>query len=234
MTMEGIEASEVADVPRESPTMTADQVRKVVQREKAEAVEKGRREAQAQYEQELAQLKASQGSMGGMTQQIDEESMFGKFKDRLMKEFSEQQEQQKKAQFEQDMQQVAENYLSRMGKGSELYEDFDKVLADFEPQAFPRIVQLVSSMDNAADVMYELSKNPSKLVTINTLAKESPRMAQAQLQSLVESIKMNQSAKENNVRTNPPLARTQPSASAGSDTGAMSLKDLKKMPWLRG
>jgi hypothetical protein len=228
MTMEGIESSEmVAEAPRESvPTMTQDQVRKVVQREKAEAIEKGRREAQAQYEQEIAALKQQQGSMGGMQPQIDEEKLYGKFFDRLMDDV-------KKQQFEQNMQNVAANYLMSMDKGKELYEDFEKVTSSFEPEAFPKVVQLVSQMENGADVIYELSKNPSKLVTINDLANRSPRMAQAQLQSLVESIKMNQSAKENNVRTNPPLSKHQPSATAGLDNGGMSIADFKRAKYLK-
>ena len=226
MTMEGIEPVESVEAPREAPTMTADQVRKVVQREKAEAIEKGRREAQAQYEQELAALKQQQGSMGGMAPQIDEEQLYGKFFDRLMGDVQ-------KHQFEANMQNIAANYIQNMSKGRDLYEDFDKVTAAFEPEAFPKVVQLVSGMENAADIIYELSKNPSKLVTVNDLANRSPKMAQAQLQSLVDSIKMNQAAKENNVRTNPPLSKHQPSATAGADSGGMSIADYKRAKWLK-
>ena len=231
MTMGGMDTeAPMEQAPQEpTPTMTQDQVRKVVQREKAEAYEKAKREAQ----KEIEQLKQSQGSVGGMAPQIDEEQLYGKFYERLMGDVQAQQEQQKRAHFEQQMQEVAQNYLLKMEKGKGLYDDFEAVTSSFEPEAFPKVVQLVSQMDNAADVIYELSKNPSKLVTINELANRSHKMAQSQLNSLVDSIKMNQSAKENNVRTNPPLAKTQPSTSAGSDTGAKSVADFKKMPWLR-
>ena len=222
--------SPVEQAPIEqAPTMTPDQVRKVVQREKAEAYEKARREAQ----KEIEALKQSQGSVGGMAPAIDEEQLYSKFYERLMGDAKAQQEAQKRAQFEQDMQNVAQNYLLKMEKGKGLYDDFEAVTSSFEPEAFPKVVQLVSQMENAADIIYELSKNPSKLVTISELADRSHKMAQSQLNSLVESIKMNQMAKENNVRTNPPLARTQPSTSAGSDTGAKTVADFKKMPWLR-
>ncbi len=231
MTIGGMEQEPGLEMPvtEQAPTMTPDQVRKVVQREKADAYEKAKREAQ----KEIEQLKQAQASVGGMAPQIDEEQLYGKFYERLMGDVQAQQEEQKRAHFEQQMQDVAQNYLLKMEKGKNVYDDFEAVTSSFEPEAFPKVVQLVSQMDNAADVIYELSKNPSKLVTINELANRSHKMAQSQLNSLVESIKMNQQAKENNVRTNPPLAKTQPSTSAGVDTGAKTIADFKKMPWLR-
>ena len=231
MTMDGVEPVGMLEEPKEA-LMNADQVRKVVQREKAHAAEAARRDAQAQYEQELATLKQQAGSMGGQSGITDE--MYAQMKERLMQEVQQQQEEQRRQQFEAQMQDVAKNYLEKMDKGRDLYEDFQKVTSTFEPEAFPKVVQLVSQMDNAADVIYELSRNPSKLVTINELANRSPKMAQSQLQSLVDSIKNNREALENNQRTQPPLSKIQPSTSAGSDSGAMSLRDYKKAPWLRG
>lgn len=233
MTMEGSEGVAEDVQANAGHTLTQDQVRKVVQREKAEAAEKARREAMAEYEKQLEALR-NQPSMGGMSPQFDKEEMYSQFKSKLMKEVQEEQDKQYQNQRQQEMNRIAGEYLGKMSKGKELYEDFDSVTANFEPEAFPQVVFLTSKMDNAPDIIYELSKNPSKLVTINNLAMTSPRMAEYELQKLADSIKNNQSALANNQTASPPLSRIQPSATASVDnSGPKSVRDFRKMRWLR-
>lgn len=232
MTDELIIENETTPAPAQN--LTVEQVNKIVQREKAAAAEKARQEAEAKFQQEIAQLQASQKSMGGMTPTVDADKLYEQVYGRIQQEQQAKLQQEQQAAYEAEINKLTDTYLQKMGQGKELYEDFDTVTAAFEPQAFPHVVVLASQLDNTADVMYDLSKNPQKLVTIAGLAERSPQMAKEQLRRLSESIKQNQTAKSQNIDAPQPLTAIKPSANAGSDGGGKTVKDLRKMPWLRG
>jgi pyruvate-formate lyase len=145
-----------------------------------------------------------------------------------------QQQQLEEEQRRQEVQGIAENYYSKVSKGAELFEDFDSVMADFDPSAFPEIVQLVAGMDNVPQVMYELSSNPQKLATISRLAERSSKMAQAQLNRLSQSIAKNEQAQASEGSVQPPLSHEKSSVRAGVDNGVNTVGDYKKMSFLKG
>lgn len=211
------------------------QVGDIVRREKAAAAERARRETEAKYAQEIEQMKAQMQS-GVVAQStpgsFDPDQMTDVVYKRIMDEVSKHQEQAAQAEHEKAMKNVADQYFLKMGKGSELFEDFSEVMKDFEPAAFPQVVFLASELENTPAVMYELSKNPQKLATIQAMADKSPAMAKKMLGQLSDSIKRNEAAAAENVNVPAPLSRPK-SSIVGQDTGTMSIRDFKKAPWLK-
>jgi hypothetical protein len=123
-----------------------------------------------------------------------------------------------------------------MAQGKSTYEDFSEVTKDFDPVEFPQLIYLVSGIDNAADIIYDLSKrNPEKLAELQNLAERSPKLAQARLLKISRSISENRQAlaDEQSRNVSEPLDRLQSSRISGSN-GKMGIGDLRKQPWLRG
>lgn len=213
------------------------QVADVVNRERQAAIEKGKREAQAQYERELAEIRAAQagGGMGGMKPDVDPDKLKSEIYGQVMQEMQAKQQQMIEQQRQAELHQIAGEYLSKTAKGKELFSDFEQMTADINGEAFPNIIIMSSKLDNAAEVVYELGQNPMKLEAIESLALRSPKMAEQQLRKMSESIKQNQAALANNKRTNPPISSVRPSTNtqAGSDSQRLSVSDMRKLPFLR-
>lgn len=140
-------------------------------------------------------------------------------------------EQQQRAQ----MTQVANNYLQKVEQGKAAYEDFDEVTKDFDPTAFPQLTFLLSGIENAGDVLYDLAKNPLKLAGLDRLAEKNPRQAHNELLKLSKSITDNRQAQAEaqNQNVAEPLDRLSPSRVSGSN-GKMGIRDLRNQPWLKG
>jgi hypothetical protein len=238
---ENQEVTQVEDVQEQAPEkmLTQSQVNAIVQREKQQAASRATQQAELQYQQRMEQLQSQQqATQQQQTQDIQPvmqqskdvsaDSMYQQVQERFNKEM-----QQK--QVESEIAQVAQNYLQKMSSGKESYDDFEQVTADFDPSAFPQLVYLVAGMDNAAEVIYDLAKNSSKLITLDALALKSPRQASAELHRLSKSISDNKQAQsEAGVQqVNAPLDRMQPSR-VSSGSGPMSINDLRAQPWLRG
>lgn len=215
--------------PVQEKTLTQSQVNAIVQREKERAADKARREAEEIYKQQLAQAgqQVSQSQKSG-AQDVNADAIYQQVQDRFMQEMQQRQQ-------EAEMTNVANKYLQQMQTGKEAYEDFEQVTADFDPTEFPQLVYLVAGLDNAADVIYDLSKNPAKLATMDLLASRAPKKAQAELLKLAVSIKDNrQAAREADEQSvDAPLDRLQPSR-VGTGNGKLSIADLRRQPWLRG
>lgn len=213
--------------------LTQDQVNKVVAREKARAADQARRETEDRYQRELEALRqgsAQQEQRNAQTsREVDTDAIYQQIRDKFNQEL-----QQK--QMEDQMSQVANNYLNKIATGKTAYGDFDEVTKDFNPSDFPQITFLLSGIENAADVLYELSKNPQKLAYVDRLAEKSPRIANAELLKLSQSIKDNREAQTNaqqQYSVPEPLDRLNPSRVAGNN-GKMGIRDLRNQPWLRG
>lgn len=216
-------------VQEQEAGISQEQLNKIVQARAARAAEKARAEEQAKHAAELEQLRSQSQAIGGQ-QQVDPDYI-AKQVDLVMQQKQQQLEEERRMQ---EVQNIADTYYSKMSKGAELFEDFDSVMADFDPSAFPEIVALVAGMDNAPQMMYELTRNPSKLVTINGLAKQSPKMAQAQLGRLSQSIAANETAQAAEGQAQPPLTHERSSVRAGADNGVKTVGDFKKMSFLKG
>lgn len=220
------------EAPPQQNLLSQDQVNKIVAREKARALENGRRQAEQEYQQKLGELEAArsqqQQTNAGQSREVDSDAIYKQVQERFNKEMEERR-------LKDQMTQVANNYLQKVAQGKEAYEDFDTVTQDFDPTAFPQLTFLLSGIDNAADVLYDLSKNPLKLAGIDQLAGKNPRQANAELLKLSRSILENRQAQNEAQGQNvaEPLDRLRPSRIAGSN-GKMGISDLRNQDWLRG
>lgn len=218
-------ATEVAE-----KSLTTSQVNDIVKREKARAAERARQEAEAIHRDELEKLRLEKaGDAPGIDTSAIEERVYNKF----MGDLKQHHEENERLAREAELKQVADQYYLKMGKGSQLFENFNEVMGDFEPAQFPNAVMLAAGMDNTPEIMYELANNPTKLQQIDSLAQKSPQLAKKELERLSQSINQNLQAKNNNVDAPAPLSRLK-SSSVGADNGKMSLNDYKNAPWLRG
>lgn len=219
-------------------TFSQADVNALIGREKQIAAQRARQEVEREYQQRAEQanaqkqMQSQQQEQQGMPQQgpsqAEADAIYQQVQERFNREMQDRQ-------FQQEMTNVANAYHSKMDYGRKAYEDFDEITKDFDPTAFPQLVYLVSGLENAGDIIYDLSKNPSKLATLDALAQRSPRMAQAELGRLSNSISQNSNARQeaDQYSTQAPLNPLQPSRVSGSN-GKMSVNDLRSQPWLKG
>lgn len=188
----------------------------------------------AALQQENERLKSSgQPSMGGMTPQVDPDALRKQVLEDLRAQMQSEKEAQAQEQLRSEAEKLAQDFHVKMKSGSEHFEDFNDIMAEFDPSAFPQLVYLANATDNTAAVMYELAKNPSKLATAAVLSERDPRAAQNMINRLSASIRANEEAKaqEAKAQVNAPLNRLQPSP-VGQDSRSVhdySVRDFKSM-----
>ena len=111
-------------------------------------------------------------------------------------------------------------------------------MADVDLRSIPYHVQLANMVDNTAEVMYELAKNPSKigaiqtLIEIDTKAGRHPKLALAEMKRLSESIKVNSKGSKYQP-PNEPLSQMRPSNAGTGNQGDRSVRDYKSNPKYR-
>lgn len=234
-TATSIDNESANPVQTQGTMYTRDQLAKA----SAQAVLNTRNELESKYQRdmaELAALRAKQEQNNAVTSRDDDtNAIYQKVQERFNQEMQKVQQAQQEEQLKAHMKTVADNYLNKINTGKTAYQDFDEVTKDFNPTSFPEITYLLAGMDNAADVLYDLSKNPLKLAGIDRLAEKNPKQAQTELLKLSQSIMNNNQAKSDagNQSTSAPLDRLAPSRVSGSN-GKMSIKDLRNQSWLRG
>lgn len=182
----------------------------------------------ARLARERAQMQSQQGMGGMQSQGYDEEALLAKAQSRMQETFEKQRQEAEFAAHQKQVDEVARQYVERMKQGPELYEDFKEVTQNYNPAAFPQVTLLAAQQDNLPDIMYELSKNPGKLAHLHVLALADREMARAEITKLSKSIKRNEEAVANNVKSPSPLSRLKGSTIAGSDTGKRTVSDLRK------
>lgn len=219
-------------VSHDEKLFTRDQLAKIVNAESTKAAAQAKREAEEKYQRDMEALNATRVQQeqrnAEVPREVDANAIYQQVQERFNKEM---QEQQMRAQ----MTQVANNYLQKVAQGKAAYEDFDEVTKDFDPTAFPQLTFLLSGIENAGDVLYDLAKNPLKLAGLDRLAEKNPRQAQNELLKLSKSINDNKQAQAEAQTQNvaEPLDRLQPSRVSGSN-GKMGIRDLRNQPWLKG
>lgn len=171
-------------------------------------------------------LKKSAGSMGGMAIPVDEEAITQKILDKIHQQFQENSEKMAQEELEKEAKKIADSYHAKMSIGKDNFADFEEVMADFNPAAFPNLVFLASQVDNTPALMYEIMKNPSKLATLAVMSERDPRAAQNMINRISSSIKANEQAKAEEQNVPDPLRRLS-SSPIGQDSGEPSLRDFK-------
>lgn len=209
--------------------LSASRVEELVKKAKL----KGRDSMQAELDALRAENEALKsnagGSMGGMAvPAVDPDAITQQVLSALKDQMQKDSEERARAELEKEAQEVAKSYRAKMQTGIEHYEDFNDVMADFNPQAFPNLVFLANQVDNTPHVMYELIKNPTKLTTVAVLAEHDPKAAQNMISRISASISANQQAKAQEREVPEPYGRLS-SSKTGQDSGKPTIRDYKKM-----
>lgn len=218
--------------PENEKMLSQSQVNKIVQHEKAKAAQIVKRELEERHQRELEEIHAQQQKQSQRNENVPRDVDANAIYQQVQERFNQEMQQRR---LKDEMDRVANSYLSKMEQGKTAYEDFEEVTKEFDPTAFPQLTYLVAGMDNAADVIYDLSRNPLKLAGLDRLAEKNPRQAQAELLKLSRSITENRQAQsdEESNTVAAPLDRLQSSRVSGSN-GKMGIRDLRKQPWLKG
>lgn len=212
-------------------TLTVSQVNEVVKREKGLVAERLRKELEARHAEEISRLKSENQARPSYAE--DTAALEDRIVNRLMEEAKRHEESEVKRYQEEEAQKFVQKYSSKMSQGKELFDDFEDVMGDFVPQAFPQLVYLATNEENTPAIMYELAKNPQKLAAMHTLSMTHPALAEKEMKRLASSISQNSEAMQKNVSVEPPLSRLKSSQNNGVDMGKMSIADFKNAEWLR-
>jgi hypothetical protein len=218
--------------PEAEKMLSQSQVNKIVQHEKAKAAQTIKREMEERHQRELESIQSQQHQQSQRNENVPRDMDANAIYQQVQERFNQEMQQRR---LKDEMDRVATSYLSKMEQGKTAYEDFEEVTKEFDPAAFPQLTYLVAGIDNAADVIYDLSRNPLKLAGLDRLAEKNPRQAQAELLKLSRSITENRQAQsdESSQSVAEPLDRLQSSRVSGSN-GKMGIRDLRKQPWLKG
>lgn len=134
-------------------------------------------------------------------------------------------------QAEQTLQQLG----AKVNEAKTRLPDFDQVVDFKQFIPAPEVLHYANGVDNSADVIYDLAKNPGKLAQIVALHRTGMRdMANMAVRQLSDSIKQNQNAAQQ-VKTPEPLNQMKPSnIGLGNGSGKESVSDLRGNPRYRG
>lgn len=159
---------------------------------------------------------------------LNKEELLQEAAQMMQKQMDEQRQAQEREHQKAQAEEVARTYYEKMGQGKDLYQDFEEVTGEFNPGTYWQVATMATQHDNTPAIIYELEKNPRKLVDLHMLALTDPPRARKEMAKLSQSIKDNQGAIANNVKSPSPLSKLKSSAVAGQDTGKRTISDLRK------
>jgi len=233
---QNVAPEESTQAVQEEKLLKQSEVNKLVGGVKVDAYEKGRRDAVAELER---QRKTEEPKAAPATSTTpDQVTMSHEELKRVIEQEASAREEQVRLREEQKKAEVVVNqFVGKMKLGMEKHPDFEEVVTKLDiPNMPPQIVDWANSMDNTADIMYEIGKNPSKFANVLTLSVTSPRLAYDELMRLSDSIKKNEDAikQGENTQVAEPLDQRKHST-AGVNSGKKStVSDFRAQPWLRG
>lgn len=192
-------------------------INKLVGGAKAAAYEKGQRDL-------LARLK-EEGKLAeeGQTQEANEKITLTKAD--LHKILDERVEQKAREQYEF---QIAQQFIGKIEQGKQAHPDFEATVQKLNVPEWPAyVIEMVNGLDNTAEVLYELGKNPNKFARFASLEGKSPQMAQEDLINLSNSIKQNQAAQQNHSNVTEPLDQLEHSTNGKDNSSSPSVADFQ-------
>lgn len=200
------------------------EVGSMIARYKKEAAESAEAKVRAEYESRQSQQPQQQAqpqSVGGMQQMSPEEIQ------RLIRQEAFNMSREHQAS------QIEQNWKSAMEAEKLADPEFSDLYDAIGIESQPGLIIAMAGMENKAQVVKDLAKNPSKYANILTLANGgSPKLAQLELNKLSASIKTNEDAKKQ-PKVDAPLSQIK-SSNIGGDDGNYSVTDYRNMDWLRG
>lgn len=199
------------------------QVNQLIGQKKLEAYQKGKLDALAEIRPPVQPAPEGNAQASSQSAQLSPDAIARMVEDKLAQQ-----------NHNAARQQAINGFVQKMQEGPTKYPDFeDKVKNLNLPQLPENFIHLTNSVDNTADVMYDLADNPEKVMQLLTALEKAPHIAMQQLQKLSGSIKANQSAKEQ-TQDDEPLSHIKPSSTVGMDNGSKTADDWSKVDWLRG
>jgi hypothetical protein len=229
----GAQADEIND--NDDRRFTPEIVTKIVQRERAKAYEKGKREALMDMQQQPAQeaqatsaVPAAQPSLPNQPQQIGGMNQLSP--DQIRQMIAQEapkalQEHVKSVQ----QQALVNSFVSKMQAAETKYPGMEQKLNELDFSTIAPLIQHIDKMENTADIMHELIENPMKMGNLVSLFYSQPKLAEKAIKNLSSSIRMNDDAKQAEKSVNEPFSQEKPSLNAGKDDGNMSVSDFKAM-----
>lgn len=228
-----VEADPIAEEPKKS--FTSDVVKKVVEREKAKAFERGKREAlmELQQQQQIAPEQAAQApqqqqqQLGGMPQlnQADIERMIAERAPLAL--------QQHVNKLQQD--QMVNTFVSKMQLAEQQFPGLEAELnnLNYSDPRMHSFIAMANQMENTGEIMKEVLDNPTKMESLLNMAHNQPYQAQKALKSLSDSIKTNQTAKAEETQARDPLSKIKSSTTSGNANEKsqhdMSVEEIGRM-----
>jgi hypothetical protein len=222
----------------EQRTFNSTQVKKVVEREKQKAFERGKREAlmelqqQNPMEQQSIQQPFNNGQsvgLGGMKQLSPEDI------ERMIAEKAPQALQQHIQKAQQD--QMINTFVSKMQMAEQKYPGLEAELnnLNYNDPRMHSFIAMANSMENTGDIMKEVLDNPTKMESMLNMTYNQPYQAQKALKSLSDSIKTNETAQAEEAQVRDPLSQVKSSTTAGTrdNQHEMSVKDIQRLLFKR-
>lgn len=215
-------------------TFTSDAVKKVVEREKSKAFERGKKEAMMELQQQQPVEQQQQSiqqpqqnvGLGGMKQlsQADIEQMIAEKAPLAL--------QQHVQKLQQD--QMVNTFVSKMQIAEQQYPGLESELnnLNYNDPRMHSFISMANQLDNTGDIMKEVLDNPNKMESLLNMSYNQPYQAQKALKSLSDSIKVNQNAKAEELQAKDPLSQIKSSTTSGTKEGNqhdMSVEDIRRL-----
>ncbi len=216
--------------PTQSENMISQsRVNEIVQQRTREASEKAYQRGLTESQQKAQQQAQPASTMGGMTQMTDEQqrAVMRQEVDRMLNERA---SDYKRQQTQENINQMAQNYLGKIDAAKEKYPDLANRREEIGE--FAELIPFINEIEDAAGVTDHLLNNGHNVASLLFLAEKSPAFVRRELKKLAESIKQNESAKDW-PHINAPLNSVTPSINT-MDSGSSSIEALKNTDFLRG
>lgn len=217
----------IAETVQEQPTQTNERVFKqselneIVGRAKHDAVESFKRQQTQQIPQQQAPSQYQQQT----SRALSEDDVKRLTSEELTRQREEWERETLERQHTESAQKIVTAYKDKISTGKDKYQDFETVTGSVDMRHYPNVVQLLAEhVDNAPDILYDLAKHRYKLSNLESICERTPQDAIYEIRRISDSIKANESVSQIKA-PNSPLSQQKPSA--GTDSGVLSMRDLK-------
>jgi hypothetical protein len=240
-------SNESEPAPQEMPRMfTQEEVDRMLHSERklvaSKVREATREKLEQQYLSEIEKLK-SEGALSGAGPKASDSELASQILNTLRQELdardeakreAEQQRliEQAQAEYAQDVEQKAAKLRAQFEEAaaSPIYDDFNEVLGKLNYRKFGKTALNAANFDNAADILYELTKTPGQLLDMERMLETDEEMGNAYLKELSEEVKKKRKLREENANVNnqPLLKRAKSDPLGGGSGTRLSMEELKK------
>lgn len=220
MTDENLNIDSSLSQEQKSVPQTA--VTAIVMREREDAANRARREAEAEFQDRLKSV-----------QPVDKEALFAEWEARSSAQNAAARAKEEKERTDKEFGAIKNSYYSKLnsssnGKG----EDFDRLMKDFPHEAYPALMIMSNNFDNTSDIMEYLADNPVKADELDRTAQRNYNGALRDMKKISETLAVNTDAAEKEPKINAPLSRNK-SNIAGVNNDSSSWEAIKSDSSLR-